>query len=155
MAGVGDDSERSKADDGDVAGTRRRIEDPLTYTIIGAAQKVHRALGPGFVESTYQKALSKELVNRKVPFAAQPEYEVFYEGLCCGTYRPDMVICDRLVVELKAVSNLAGEHFAQTISYLKASGLPLALLLNFGAPSLQCRRLENRNNMNPQNPKIP
>lgn len=150
-----DDQMASEPYDRGIAETRRMIDDPLTYAIIGAAQKVHGALGPGFVESTYQKALAKELVNRAIPFAAQPEYEVYYEGTCCGTYRPDMVVCEKVVIELKAVSRLAREHIAQAISYLKASGLGLALLLNFGAPSLQCRRLENRKKTNPPNPRIP
>ena len=143
MAGAGDDSERSKADDGDVAGTRRRIEDPLTYTIIGAAQKVHRALGPGFRESTYQQALAKELLDRKIPFASQPEYEVVYEGVLCGTYRPDIVVDENVVLELKAISSLTKDHMAQTLSYLKATGLRTALLLNFGTASLQWHRFRN------------
>ncbi len=103
-------------------------------------------IGPwgGFVEATYENALSLELVSRKIPFTRQPKYEVQYEGTCCGTYNPDMVIRDRVVVELKAVSALCKEHIVQTISYLRASGHPVALLLNFGAASLEFRRFENQ-----------
>ena len=121
----------------------RAMRDPLTYAIIGAAQKVHMTLGPGFTESTYHAALSKELMLQEIPFQTQQEFEVFFEGTLCGTYRPDMVVGEKVVVELKAVSELAKEHRAQTISYLKASGLSRALLLNFGAASLEVRRLIN------------
>ena len=117
--------------------------DALTYELIGAAQKVHRTLGPGFAESVYHKALSKELMLLGVPFASQKEYEVFYEGTLCGSYRPDLVVRDEVVVELKAVAALAKEHRMQTISYLKASGLTRALLINFGETSLEVRRLKN------------
>jgi GxxExxY protein len=118
------------------------VQDPLTYEIIGAAQKVHRTLGPGFTEATYENALSLELVSRKIPFVRQPNYDVLYEGKHCGTYNPDIVIRDKVVVELKAVSAFGKEHVAQAISYLRASGHPVALLLNFGAPSLEFRRFE-------------
>ena len=133
----------SQPDDPGMAETRKMIRDPLTYAIIGAAQKVHRTLGPGFRESTYQEALAKELLDREIAFESQPEYEVVYEGVVCGTYRPDMVVEKSVVLELKAVSALAGEHVAQTISYLKAAGLRTALLINLGAPSLQWRRFKN------------
>jgi GxxExxY protein len=129
--------ERSLGTDG------KQLHDPLTYEIIGAAQKVHRTLGPGFAESTYQAALAKELRLREIPFQQQQEFEVFYEGTLCGTYRPDMLVADKVVVELKAISELGSEHRAQTISYLKASGHRLGLLLNFGSTSLQVRRLRN------------
>ena len=130
-------------DTGDSVEVRRNVDDPLTYGIIGAAQKVHRTLGPGFKESTYHKALSKELMIKEIAFASQPEYQVFYEGMLCGTYQPDLVILDTVLLELKAVSAIAPEHKAQTISYLKASGLTVALLINFGARSLEYRRFQN------------
>ena len=115
----------------------------LTYAIIGAAHKVHGALGAGFTESTYHKALSKELMLTGISFESQREFKVFYEGMLCGTYKPDMVVEGNIVVELKAVINTVKEHRAQTISYLKASELPVALLINFGSASLQVRRFEN------------
>ena len=115
----------------------------LTYTIIGAAHKVHGTLGAGFTESTYHKALSRELMLTGISFESQREFEVFYEGMLCGTYRPDMVVEGKVIVELKAVVDTIKEHRAQTISYLKASRLPVALLINFGSSSLQVRRFEN------------
>ncbi len=115
----------------------------LTYAVIGAAQKVHGTLGAGFTESTYHKALSKELMLNGISFESQREFEVFYENMLCGTYRPDMVVEGKVIVEPKAVVDTIKEHRAQTISYLKASGLPVALLINFGSASLQIRRFEN------------
>jgi GxxExxY protein len=117
--------------------------DALTYLIIGASRKVHRTLGPGFTESTYQAALREELVLRRTPFESQREFDVYYEGTLCGRYKPDLVVSGKVVVELKAVAALAKEHRSQALSYLKASGLPLALLLNFGGVSLEVRRLRN------------
>ncbi len=118
-------------------------EDPvnaLTYAIIGAAQKVHGTLGAGFAESTYHNALSKELMLRGIALESQCEFEVRYEGMLCGTYKPDMVVEGKVVVELKAVVDTVKEHRAQTISYLKASGFPVALLINFVSASLQVMR---------------
>ena len=133
-------------DNGSVMESDRRrtpIQDPLTFAIIGAAQKVHRALGPGFKESTYQHALEVELNSCKIRFTIQPEFDVIYEGVLCGRYQPDIVVEDRVVLELKAVSSLADEHVAQAVSYLRASGLPVALLINFGAKSLTWKRFQN------------
>lgn len=116
--------------------------DVLTYKVIGIAQKVHAALGPGFGEAVYQRAMTHELMRQGVSFQSQPEYEVYYEGLNCGTYKPDIVVEGWLIVELKAAVALVKEHTAQVVSYLKASSLPVVLLLNFGAPSLQVRRFD-------------
>ena len=123
--------------------TRATLRDPLTFAIIGAAQKVHRTLGPGFKESTYQHALEVELKTCEIRFAIQPEYDVMYEGVLCGKYQPDIVVENRVVLELKAVSALADEHIAQALSYLRASGLPVALLINFGSKSLTWKRFQN------------
>jgi GxxExxY protein len=117
--------------------------DPTTYLVIGAAQKVHRSLGPGFTEATYQKAMQKELMPRKIPFETQRVFEVWYEGNLCGTYRSDLLVANEVIVELKAIAALAPEHGAQTISYLKASGMPTGLLINFGAASLQVKRFRD------------
>ena len=139
------------------------VHDPLTFDVIGACMKVHRTLGMGFTEDVYQRALQMELMRRQIGFASQREYEVFYEGMFCGKYRVDMVIEDRIILELKAVEDLARPHYMQTISYLRASGLSTGLLVNFGSTSLQTRRFENRsirkhaspNPGNPQNPLPP
>ena len=130
-------------DDSDSVELQQNVDDPLTYGVIGAAQKVHRTLGPGFKESTYHKALSKELMIKEIAFTSQPEYQVFYEDMLCGTYQPDLLVSDTVLLELKAVSAITPEHKAQTISYLKASGLRVALLINFGARSLEYRRFQN------------
>ena len=122
---------------------RPEIDDPLTYEIIGAAQKVHRTLGPGFGESVYHKALGKELTVREIPFESEPQFEVFYENYLCGIYKPDFVVDKKVVVEIKALAEVAPRDRMQTISYLKASGLRTGLLLNFGAASLEFRRLKN------------
>jgi GxxExxY protein len=118
-------------------------DDPTTYAIIGAAQKVHRALGPGFTESTYQAALEKELGIRGAPFESQREFQVHYEGEVCGSYIPDLLVAGEVIVELKAVEDFARPHWAQLISYLKASGLRVGLLVNSGSPSLQVKRFRN------------
>ena len=115
----------------------------LTYEIIGVAQKVHRVLGPGFKEVTYHKALERELILRGIPFESKRAFRVIYENTMCGTYEPDLVVNEEVIVELKAASKLAAVDRMQTVSYLKASGLLTALLLNFGAASLEVRRLKN------------
>ena len=141
--------EETEEEVGGVVGVRGGLDadDPVnafTYAIIGAAHKVHGTLGAGFTESTYHKALSRKLMLTGISFESQREFEVFYEGTLCGTYRPDMVVEGKVIVELKAVVDTIKEHRAQTISYLKASGLPVALLINFGSSSfLQVRRFEN------------
>lgn len=127
----------------DETDTLTKAVNQLTYSIIGAAQKVHRALGPGFGEAVYHVALARELRLREIPFESEKPFKVHYEGALCGMYKPDMVVCESIIVELKAVSELAKEHRAQAVSYLKASGLKTALLLNFGGTSLEVRRLRN------------
>ena len=118
------------------------LHNRLTHEIIGAAQKVHRTLGPGFAESTYHKALAREFVLRKTPFEIEKEFTVQYENADCGTYRTDIVVDGKVIVELKATSGLCNEHKAQTVSYLKASNLPIAVLMNFGTQSLEVRRYD-------------
>lgn len=115
--------------------------DPRTYAIIGAAMEVHRQLGCGFLEAVYQAALAIELEARAIPFQKETELPVFYKGqrLACD-YRADFVCFESVIVELKAVSELTGVHEAQVINYLKATGLEVGLLINFGAESLGYKR---------------
>jgi len=117
-------------------------KDPQTYAIIGAAIEVHTQLGHGFAEPVYQEALALEFSARKIPFSAQVPLCIRYKGqvLTC-TYKADFVCFGEVLVELKALSRLSGTEEAQVINYLKASGLSRALLLNFGAPSLEHKRL--------------
>jgi len=129
--------------DAEIPKTRAAQRDPFTYAIIGAAQKVHRSLGPGLTESTYQAAMEKELSLRSIRFESQRQFKVVYEGVVCGTYVPDLVVDNRAVIELKAVDDFAAAHFAQAVSYLRASGLRVGLLINFGNRSLQTRRFAN------------
>lgn len=110
--------------------------DPLTEQIIGAAIEVHRILGPGLLESIYEEALCVELDLRGVPFTRQAEVDVCYKGHVIKGQRIDLLVAKEVIVELKAVSNLPDVATAQTLSYLKATGLKRALLVNFGAARL-------------------
>jgi len=121
-----------------------RVQDEygeLTYRIIGAAMTVHRALGPGFPEEFYQRALAAELTNRGIAVEQESPIQVFYDTINLGIFYLDFLVEDRIIVELKAVDRLAAYHQQQVISYLAASGREVALLINFGAPSLEYKRV--------------
>lgn len=111
--------------------------DELARAVIGAAIEVHRTLGPGFLESVYEEALAVELDLRGIEFRRQVPVAVNYKGRAVGEARLDFLVEDGLIVELKAVDELAPIHQAQVISYLKASGRRLALLINFNVPVLR------------------
>jgi GxxExxY protein len=111
--------------------------DQLAHAVIGAAIEVHRILGPGFLESVYEDALCVELELRGIPFANQKEIKLYYKGHDVGKDRLDVLVAEKLIVELKAVEALAPIHSAQVISYLKATGLHLGLLINFNVPVLK------------------
>ena len=116
-------------------------KDPNTYAIIGAAMDVHRGLGCGFVETVYQEALALELTERQIPYEREIGLPVFYKGKLLNTrYKADFVCFGSVIVELKAVDRITGVHEAQIINYLKASGLGVGLILNFGHKSLQYHR---------------
>ena len=117
-------------------------KDPRTFAIIGAAMEVRRVLGPGFLEAVDHEALARELTKRSIPFRSEVELPVFCKGERLSTaYRCDFVFHDTVIVEVKALARLTGLEEAQVINYLKASGHSVALLLNFGARSLEHRRL--------------
>ena len=117
-------------------------KDPRTFAIIGAAMEVHRELGPGFLEAVYQEAFTRELAGLQIPFRAEVELPVFYKGeRLSSSYRADFVCIDSIIVEVKALGQLTGIEESQVINYLKATGHSTGLLLNFGARSLQQKRL--------------
>ena len=118
----------------------------LSFAIIGAAMEVHKILGPGFLESVYQVALEKELTLRGIPFLHQVELPVHYKGELVGMYKADLVIDGKIVVEIKGISRLNASHEAQAIHYLAATGLQLAILINFGMSSLEYRRVVRSEN---------
>src|SRR6266446_4909525 len=117
-------------------------KDPETFAIIGAAIGVHHELGRGFLELVYQTALALEFQERRIPFKAEVALPVRYKGklLTCG-YRADFICFEDLLVETKVITELTRVDDAQLINELKATGLQRGLLLNFGAPSLQFKRL--------------
>ena len=111
--------------------------DALAHLTIGAAIEVHRALGPGYLETVYEQALAVELSLRHVEFDRQYEISVRYKQHDVGKSWLDLLVGGRLIVELKAVDSLNENHRAQLISYLRATGLRLGLLINFNVPVLK------------------
>jgi GxxExxY protein len=113
-----------------------------SYNIIGAAMEVHRIIGNGFTEPVYQDALEVEMRMRGIPYEREKTFDLSYKGVKLDkTFRADFVCYNSIIVELKSVYQLADEHTAQVYNYLKASGLSLGLLLNFGRISLQHERI--------------
>jgi len=112
----------------------------LTYDAIGAAMEVHKVLGPGFVESVYERALAREFELRSITYQRQAILTVPYKGIVAGEFKADFLVDDKVIVELKAVKQLTPLHEAQLINYLKATGRRVGLLLNFGARSLEYKR---------------
>lgn len=103
--------------------------------------EVHRRLGPGFLEAVYENALAHELELRQIPFSRQVDFRVKYKGKEVGEYRADLVVDRKLILEIKAASALVPAHEGQALNYLEATGLRLAILLNFGAESLEVKRI--------------
>ena len=112
----------------------------LTYAIIGAAMEVHSVLGPGFLEAVYQSALAHELNLREIPFQQQQCLPVAYKDTVVGEYRPDFIVDEKLIIEIKAAKKLTEIDEAQLINYLKATGIRVGVLINFGAKSLEHKR---------------
>ena len=115
--------------------------DRLVTATVGAAYEVGNVLGCGFLEKVYQQALLQELNRRGIPAQPQTSFRIEYKGQCVGRYVADIVVGGQLIVELKCAETLSSEHMAQCINYLKASGLKLALLINFQHPKVEWKRI--------------
>lgn len=118
-------------------------ENETTEAIIGSAYSVANTLGPGFLEKVYENALRHELVKRGLAVEQQKAIRVLYDQIIVGEYVADLIVEERILVELKATKALDEIHTAQIFNYLKATGLRTGLLLNFGAPRVEVRRLRN------------
>ena len=123
--------------------TEKLLYKDEVYALQGAIFDVYREMGCGFLESVYQECLEKELHNRAIPFVAQQTLSLIYKGQQLKqTYQPDLICYKKIIIELKAVKEIAKPHEAQLHNYLKASGLRLGLLVNFGHyPKVQIKRI--------------
>lgn len=113
----------------------------LSAAVIGAAIAVHRELGPGFIESVYEKALAIELEECGIPFERQVSIPLMYKGVGIGAHRLDLLVAEQLVVELKATRAVTNEHFAVVRSYIHAVDRKHGLILNFSKATLQMKRV--------------
>jgi GxxExxY protein len=117
------------------------IYSDLSYEVMGAIFEVHKELGPGFLESVYKKALVLELTNRGMKVDVEKVFDLTYKEKKVGTHRLDLIVEDKIVVELKTVERFAPHHTAQLLSYLKASGHRLGILVNFSKAKVESRRV--------------
>jgi GxxExxY protein len=117
--------------------------DEITYKIIGCCMKIHRTLGNGFQEVIYQRCLDIELGKTGLSFEREKEQLIFYEGIQVGTRRADFTVEGKVIVELKAVIRLENVHLAQAKNYVVAYNFPVGLLINFGATSLEYKKIFN------------
>ncbi len=113
----------------------------LSFAVVGAAMEVHKLLGGAFLEAVYQRALAHELVLRNIPFGEQKLLPVHYKGQLVGEYRADFVVDGKIIVEIKVASAITSEHESQALNYLAVTGHRLAIIINFGAESLQHKRV--------------
>ncbi len=115
----------------------------LSYRIMEAVFEVHNRLGPGFSEEIYHRALITELEVRDIPFETQKSINILYREKTIGTYRLDLVVDGKIIIELKAVASLNDLFKQQVVSYLKATGLRLGILINFGSRRVEYTRIAN------------
>lgn len=127
---------------------KEKIDYPVTYRIIGCAMKVHGALGNGFQEVIYQRALAVEFKKAELQFEREIEMPIFYDGNHIGTRRVDFLV-ENILVELKALTHLEDVHLSQGLNYLAAYKINKGLLINFGSRSLEVKRLRNPLNKSP------
>ena len=118
-----------------------RFDDPLTRSIIGAFFEVSNELGAGFLEKPYENALALELRSRGHQVSQQVPVPIFFKGQLVGEYIADMIVDERILIEVKAVKALDDVHVAQCMNYLKATTLRICLLVNFGSPSVKWQRI--------------
>jgi GxxExxY protein len=123
---------------------KKEEQDKITHGIIGCAMEVHSILGNGFQEVVYQRALSLELSLHNVEHQREFEMPLFYKGVDVGQRRVDFLVANEISVEIKAISNLENTNLTQAMNYLEAYNLQTGLLINFGADSLQFKRLFNK-----------
>ncbi len=118
-----------------------------SYRIIGACMKVHRELGPGFLEAVYEEAMEKEFLKALIPFRRQEKLEIFYENKKLKKYyRADFICFNEIILEIKTVKYMPNQFYAQLKNYLTATKMELGILINFGGPSLQYKRIINTQN---------
>jgi GxxExxY protein len=117
------------------------LYESLSNRVIEAAIEVHRELGPGFLEAIYESAMRLALKSREIQFVSQAEVEIFFGGKPIGFHRLDLIVENKIVIELKAIKTFEDIHYAQVRSYLKATTLQLGLLLNFNSPALAIKRI--------------
>ena len=111
------------------------------YQVVGAAIEVLNTLGHGFLEKPYEQAMIIELGLRNVPVKQQPRFNVSYKGNLIGEYIPDLLVYDKIIVEMKTIEYITAKERSQVLNYLKATGLSLGLILNFGKAKLEWERL--------------
>ncbi|MGQ0816157.1 MAG: GxxExxY protein [Gemmatimonadota bacterium] len=133
---------------GDMATTF--VDDKLTEQVISCILCVHHTLGPGFLEIIYRRALVIELTKRGLVAEVEKRIPIYYDGVIVGRHKLDILIEGKIIVELKTVEALCKAHYAQVRSYLKATGLQVALLVNFATPRVDFRRI-----LSPQSPPSP
>ena len=119
-------------------------QDEITRKIIGCAMEVHKILGNGFQEVVYQRALSVEMTLQGIEHQREFEMPLFYKGVDVGQRRVDFLVLNEISVEIKAITDLEDLHLTKAINYLEAYNLQTGLLINFGAKSLQFKRLFNK-----------
>lgn len=119
------------------------LYEEISNAIIKSAYEVHRILGPGFLEKVYENALMYELQIRNIKCEAQKSMDIYYKDIEIGKYIADILVDEKIIIEVKANSGLSDENFAQLLNYLKATKNRLGLLINFGLPKLQIKRIVN------------
>ena len=117
--------------------------DIISEQIIGAAYEVSNSLGVGFLEKVYENALSYELRKDKMKVEQQKSLKVYYDNIVVGDYFADLIVDEVVIVELKTAKHIDNTHLAQTLNYLKATGLKLGLIINFGNPRVEIKRVVN------------